>query len=107
MSFGLRNTTQTLKSFMDDILWGLDFSFAYLEDILVFSRSLEQHEQHLRALFDQLQRYRIPINPAKCVLRAPEATFLSYKVSTEGYQPLEEQVTNLQDCHPPTISWAC
>jgi hypothetical protein len=86
---------------MDDILRGLDFCFAYLDDILVFSRLLEEHEQHLRALFAQLQRYGIIINTAKCIFRATEVTFLGYKVSAEGSQPLEERVTHLQDCHPP------
>jgi hypothetical protein len=65
MSFGLRNATQTFKSFMDDILWGLNFCFAYLDDILGFYQSLKEHEQHLRALCNQLQRYRILINLAK------------------------------------------
>jgi hypothetical protein len=51
MSFGLRNATQTFQRFMDDILRELDFCFAYLDDILVFSRSLEDHERHLRAIF--------------------------------------------------------
>jgi hypothetical protein len=100
MSFGLRNAAQTFLCFMDDILRGLDFCFAYLDDILVFSRSLEEHNQHLRALFTQLQRYGIIINPAKCVFRAAEVTFLGYKVSAEGSQPLEERVTHLQDYHP-------
>jgi hypothetical protein len=80
---------------MDDILRGLDFCFAYLDDILVFSRSLEEHEKHLRTLFDQLKRYGILINPAKCVFRAPEVSFLGYKVSAEGSEHLEERVTHL------------
>jgi cytoskeleton-associated protein 5 len=101
MPFGLRNAAQTFQRFMDDILRGLDFCFAYLDDILVFCRSLEEHEQHLSGLFNQLQRYGIIINPAKCVFRAPEVTFLCYKVSAEGSQPLEERVTHLQDCTPP------
>jgi hypothetical protein len=54
MSFGLRKAAQTFQRFMDNILWGLDFCFAYLDNILVFFRSLEEHEQHLRDLFDQL-----------------------------------------------------
>jgi hypothetical protein len=37
MSFGLRNAAQKFQSFMDDILRGLDFCFAYVDDILVFS----------------------------------------------------------------------
>jgi hypothetical protein len=51
MSFGLSNAAQTFQRFMDDILKGFNFCFAYLDDILVFSRSVEEHEQHLRALF--------------------------------------------------------
>jgi hypothetical protein len=85
---------------MDGVLRKFDFCFAYLDDILVFSRLLEEHE-HLRALFTQLQRNGIIINLAKCIFRAPEVNFLGYKVSTEGSQPLEERVTHLQDCHPP------
>jgi hypothetical protein len=113
MSFGLRNAAQTFQRFMEDILRGLDFCFAYLDDILVLSRSLEEHEHHLRALFNQLQRYGIIINPAKYVFRAPEVTFLGYKVSAKGSQPLEERVTHLQDCplpRPPVSFvdfWAC
>jgi hypothetical protein len=61
---------------MDDTLRGLDFCFAYLDDILVFSLSLEEHEQHLGALFKRFQRYGIIIKPAKCAFRAPELTFL-------------------------------
>jgi hypothetical protein len=43
MSFGLRNAAQTFQRFMDYILQGVDFCFAYLDDILVFSRSREGH----------------------------------------------------------------
>jgi hypothetical protein len=55
MSFGLRNAAQTFQPFMDDILRGLDFCFAYLDDILDFSQSLQEHEHHLRTLFDRLE----------------------------------------------------
>jgi hypothetical protein len=65
MSFGLRNAAQTFQRFMDDILRGLDFCFAYMDDILVFSQSLEEHEEHLGTPFNALQRYGIVINPAK------------------------------------------
>jgi hypothetical protein len=101
MSFGLRNAAQTFQRFIDDILRGLNFCFAYLDDILVFSRTLKEHGNHLRTLFDRLQRYGILVNPAKCVFRATEVTFLGYKVSAEGSRPLEERVAHLQACPPP------
>jgi hypothetical protein len=83
MSFGLRNAAQTFQRFMDDILRGLDFCFAYLDDILIFPHSLQEHQLHLQTLFNQLQQYGILINSAKCVFRASDVTFLSYKVPAE------------------------
>jgi cytoskeleton-associated protein 5 len=65
MSFGLRNAAHTFQRFMDDILRELDFCFAYLDDILMFSRLLEEHEQHLRILFPQLQAHGILIRPGQ------------------------------------------
>jgi hypothetical protein len=82
MCFGLRNAAHTIQWFMD-ILRGLDVCFAYVDDILVFFRSHEDHERHLRAIFGRPQTYGILINPAKCVFRASEVTFLGYRVSSE------------------------
>jgi hypothetical protein len=79
MSFGLRNGAQTFRRFMGDFLPGLDLCFAYLDDILVFSHSLEKHEQHL---LNQLQRFETLINPVKCVFRVSKVT--GYRVSAEG-----------------------
>jgi cleavage and polyadenylation specificity factor subunit 1 len=101
MSFGLRNAAQTFQRFMYDILRALDFCFAYVDD---FSRSLEDHERHLRAIFGRFQTYGILINPAKFVFRASEVTFLGYRVSSEGSRPLEHRVAHLQDCLPPKTS---
>jgi cleavage and polyadenylation specificity factor subunit 1 len=101
ISFGLPNAAQTFQRFFDDILRGLEFCFAYLDDTLIFSRTPEEHEQHLRTLFYWLRRYGILGNPAKCILREFEVTFLGYKVSAEGSRPLEERVAHLQNCSPP------
>jgi hypothetical protein len=70
-----KDNVSTFQRFMDDL------RFAYLDDIHIFSRSLE--EQHLRAPFGRLQTYGININPTKCIFRASEVTFLGYKISTE------------------------
>jgi hypothetical protein len=99
-SFGLRNAGQTVQRFMDDVLRELDFCFSYLDDILIFSRSLEDHGRHLRVLFYRLQTYGILINPAKCVSRASEVNFLGYKVSTRGSRSEQERMAHLQDCPP-------
>jgi hypothetical protein len=77
------------------------------------SRPLEEHERHLRVLYDRLQTYGILIIPAKCVFRASEVTFIGYKVSSEGSRSLEERVAHYQDCPLQRLpvnsvaSWAC
>ena len=101
MSFGLRNAAQTFQRFIDDVLKDLDFCFSYLDDILVFSRSSAEHDQHLRILFSKLQDYGILLHPTKCVFRVPEISFLGYKISPLGSQPLPERVADLQSFPPP------
>jgi hypothetical protein len=105
MSFGLRNAAQTFQRFMDEILKDMDFCFSYLDDILVFSRSPEEHDKHLRSLFTQLTTYGILLNPSKCVFRAPVISFLGYTISSLGSQPLPERVADIQTCPlPSTVS---
>jgi len=84
MSFGLRKAAQTFQGFMDEILMGFDFCFAYIDDILVYSRSPEEHERHLRTLFRPLQAYGILLKQGKCVFRGAEVTFLGYRISHKG-----------------------
>jgi hypothetical protein len=72
MSFGLRNAAQTFQRFMDEILKDLDSCFAYIDYILVFSRSSQEHDQHLRIFFTQLQMFGILLNPSKCVFSDPK-----------------------------------
>jgi cleavage and polyadenylation specificity factor subunit 1 len=86
---------------MDEILMDLPFCFAYIDDILVFSHSPEEHDQHLRTLFTQLKRYGILLNPSKCVFRVSEISFLGYKISSLGSQPLPDRVKDLQASPPP------
>jgi cleavage and polyadenylation specificity factor subunit 1 len=68
---------------------------------LVFSETAQEHEQHLRTLFTRLQLYGILINHIKCVLQVKEISFMGYKISPQGSQPLPERVTDLQNCTPP------
>ena len=87
MPFGLRNAAQTFQRFIDDVCRGLDFVFVYLDDILVASRSLEEHLQHLRALFQRLTDRGLVINPAKCLFGKAEVNFLSHTISAGGIRP--------------------
>ena len=64
MPFGLRNAAQTFQRFMDQVLRGLHFAYAYI-DVLIASVSEEEHHHHLQQVFDCFKEFGIVMNPTK------------------------------------------
>jgi cleavage and polyadenylation specificity factor subunit 1 len=92
MPFGLRNAAQTFQRFIDEVIRGLPSCYAYLDDILVYSKSKADHDIHLHALFTRLTQYGITINPTKCSFAQTALDFLGYRVSAHGTTPLPGKV---------------
>ena len=102
MPFGLRNAAQTFQRFIDQVLRGLPFCYAYIDDLLVASSSPEQHQEHLRQVLQRLSEHGMVINPSKCQFGTAELDFLGHRVSTQGIHPLEEKVRAIRDFPQPT-----
>lgn len=66
MPFGLRNAAQSFQRLIDEVLRGLHFTFAYLNDVLIASRNIEEHTDHVEQVFRRLKHFGLKINPAKC-----------------------------------------
>ena len=62
MPFGLRNSGNTFQRFIDKVIYGLDFCFAYVDDILVASKSLEEQEIHLNILMNRFKTFGPTLN---------------------------------------------
>ena len=91
MPFGLRNAAQTFQRFIDQVLRGLPFCYAYIDDLLVASSSPEQHQEHLRQVLQRLSEHGMVINPSKCQFGTAELDFLGHRVNAQGIHPLEEK----------------
>lgn len=91
MTFGLRNAAQTFQRFIDEVLRKLPFCFAYIDDILIASRTREEHLEHVQIVCERLKEYGVVINPAKCVFGQSNVKFLGYRVSSEGTEPLPQK----------------
>ncbi|BHF80034.1 hypothetical protein SprV_0702315800 [Sparganum proliferum] len=102
MPFGLRNAAQTFQRFIDRVLRGLPFMYAYIDDLLVASRNAEEHKEHLALMFDRLDQFGVVINPSKCVLGVPSLDFLGHHVDAQGLRPLSSKVEAIRDFPPPT-----
>ena len=75
MPYGLRNAPQTFQRAMDSALQGLDFMFAYMDDILVASKNHHEHKNHLKVLFQRLQDRGYLLNANKCEFGHPSLVF--------------------------------
>ncbi|GFV78501.1 hypothetical protein TNCV_3478161 [Trichonephila clavipes] len=92
MQFGLCNAASTFQRFVDEVLRGLNFVYAFIDDILVASSSEAEHIEHLRLLFQRLDQYGLSINPSKCTFGVPTLNFLGFQVCSSGIKPLEDRV---------------
>jgi hypothetical protein len=103
MTFGLRNAALTFQRFIDKVLRGLEFYYAYIDYILIAALSQEEHLNHLRTLFQRLEKYGVVVNLGKCVFGQPEMKFLGYLVSGAGTCPLPEVETIRDFKRPQTV----
>lgn len=65
MPFGLHNAAQTFQHFIDQVIHGLYFCYAYIDDLLIVSSSPEGHKQHLQLVLERLNEHGIIVNLAK------------------------------------------
>ncbi|GFT51933.1 hypothetical protein TNCV_1226491 [Trichonephila clavipes] len=91
MSFGLRNAPSTFQRFITEVLYGLDFVFPYLYDVLVASSTEEEHSEHLKMVFERFQQYGLRINVSKSVMGAAQVEYLGFLITAEGSRPLPEK----------------
>ncbi len=77
---------------MDRVLMGLDFTFVYLDNIVIASHSEVEHLVHLPQLFKRLQQFGPVINGEKCIFGQSSVEFLDHEVFAQGALPLQGKV---------------
>jgi len=93
MPFGLRNAPATFSRLVTKLLLGLEsFCAAYLDDIIIFSDSWEEHLRHLRMVFDRIRDAHLTLSPSKCQFAVADVDYLGHHVGLGCVQPRAAKV---------------
>ncbi|KAG1924642.1 hypothetical protein F2P79_026035, partial [Pimephales promelas] len=89
MPMGLSNSPATFQRMMELVLRGLPWHICmvYLDDILIYSGTFEEHLTHLKEVFSRIKSAGLKLNPGKCHLARDHVVFLGHVVSEKGLQP--------------------
>ena len=80
LPFGLKNAPAEFQRVMDRILAGLDFVRCYIDDILVFSNTVGEHEIHLQIVFERLKAHGLRLHPGKCKFFHEDVEYLGHVI---------------------------
>ena len=99
MPFGVCNGPATFQRAMDDMLGNYNWKFAmvYIDDINIFSRTFEEHLQHLNLVFQRIRKAGLKLNKAKCNFIQKELLFLGHVVNKDGMSPDPSTVQKILD----------
>lgn len=103
MPFGLTGAPCTYQRLMECVLRGLTYKICliYLDDILVYSRTFEDHLCHLRQVFDRLRHANLNLKPSKCKIACPKNKNLGHAVSPEGIAPDDDKISAVREFPRP------
>jgi transposase InsO family protein len=100
--FGLAQAPAYFQRLVNEVLSGLGHcSFAYLDDILIFSKDIQSHLQHIRLVFERLRTANLKIKLAKCDFFKTQLHYLGHIISADGLKPLPTKVKSVQEMPPP------
>uniref|UniRef100_A0A8C7HG43 Gypsy retrotransposon integrase-like protein 1 n=1 Tax=Oncorhynchus kisutch TaxID=8019 RepID=A0A8C7HG43_ONCKI len=103
MPFGLSNAPAVFQSLVNDVLRDMIglFVFVYLDDILIFSKELSSHIQHVKQVLQRLLENRLFVKAEKCDFHAHTTSFLGYTISRGEIKMDQEKVRAVRDWARP------
>ncbi len=100
--FGLAQAPAYFQSLIFHVLQGLNFTFAYLDDVLIYSKDVDTHLGHLCQVFERFQQADLHLKKVKCDFFKKELQYLGHILSPDGIRPLPDKLSAIRDLPWPT-----
>ncbi|XP_055621533.1 uncharacterized protein K02A2.6-like [Toxorhynchites rutilus septentrionalis] len=102
LPFGLCNAPDIFQEVLQrKILAGCKGVKNYLDDILIFGKTQEEHDENLNTVMACLQEHNVKINASKCVFKSQSVRFLGFRLTANGWQIEEEKMSAIRDFRRP------
>lgn len=99
LPFGLTNAPATFMNLMNQILRPYldNFVIVFLDDILIYSRTLEEHKDHVRKVLDVLRQHKLYAKESKCEFFKKRVEFLGHMVDEQGIHMMDDKLKAIKD----------
>jgi hypothetical protein len=103
MPFGLTNAPAVFQNLINDILRDLldIYCIAYLDDLLIYSATPEEHVKHVATVLERLQNTKLYAKLEKCDFHVSEVNFLGYVISADGLKMESSRIRSIQEWPAP------
>ena len=103
LPMGLKTSPNSFQLLMDRVLNGLSFrsTLCYLDDVLIFSKTFEQHMQDLQEMFSRFSQACFKLSPQKCKFAQCKCLFLGSEISSAGIHVPEDRLTAVSEYPKP------
>ena len=96
LAFGVKVAPAIFQQVMDTMQDDLDYATAYLDDILVTSKTTAEHRNHIIKVFEKLQEYGFKVKEANCAFFLPEIKYLGHIINRDGRRPDPERANTIR-----------
>ena len=103
MPFGLCKAPPTFQRLMLNCLGKLNLTYCliYLDDVIIFSRTEEEHLERMRVVFDRFREHGLKLKTSKCEVFKTEINYLAHHMSKKGVLPSKKNLEAIAQCLPP------
>ena len=104
LPMGITNAPAAFQRSMEIVMAGITWKFCivYIDDIIIYSKTFEEHLQHLQLVFERLRQYKLHAKPVKCKFAKHKVEYLGHVVGRGEMRPTENNIRKVSEARLPT-----